>query len=89
MTDLSKLPIDRRLELELNVINEFKEETGFSVRTDIEQTKEKIKHLNQRLEDVKNYSKASKAYLTRTIRKILATYNSHLRRLEDLHRELF
>lgn len=89
MTDLSSLSIDKRLELELKVINEFKEEIGVRTRTEIAQTKEKIKHLNQKLKDVENYSKASKAYLTRATRRVLATYNSHLRRLEDLHIALF
>lgn len=89
MTDLSTLTIDKRLELEIKVINEFKDETGVRTRTEIAETKEKIKHLNQKLDEIQNYSKASKAYLTRATRRVLATYNSHLRRLEDLHIALF
>ena len=89
MTETTGLSIDKRLELELKVINEFKEQVGGKIRAEIEETKEKIKLLNKRLEGVKNYTKASKAYLTRATRKVLATYNSHLRRLEDLHIALF
>ena len=89
MTETTGLSIDKRLELELKVINEFKDETGVVIRTEIANIKEKINQLNKRLEDVKNYTKASKAYLTRATRRILATYNSHLRRLEDLHIALF
>ena len=89
MRELSTLPIDKRLEFELKVINEFKQEVGARVRKDIEETKEKIGFLNKTLKDAENYTKASKAYLNRAIRRVLTIYNSHLRRLEDLHVALF
>lgn len=89
MRETATLPIDKRLELELKVINEFKEEVGARVRADIQATKEKISRLNKTLKDAKNYTKASKAYLNRVSRRVLSIYNSHLRRLEDLHIELF
>ena len=89
LTEFSTLPIDKRLEFELKVINEFKEEVGAIVRADIQGTKEKISNLNKTLKDAENYTKASKAYLNRAIRRVLTIYNSHLRRLEDLHIELF
>lgn len=89
MRELSTLPIDKRLEFELKVINEFKDQVGARVRAEIEETKEKIRLLNKTLEGPKNYTKASKAYLNRAIRRVLSIYNSHLRRLDDLHIELF
>jgi len=89
LRELSTLPIDKRLEFELKVINEFKEEVGARVRKDIEETKEKIGFLNKTLKDAENYTKASKAYLNRTCRRVLSIYNSHLRRLEELHVALF
>lgn len=89
MRELSALSIDKRLELELKVINEFKEELGAIVRADIQETKAKISKLNKTLKDAENYTKASKAYLNRAIRRVLTIYNSHLRRLEDLHIALF
>lgn len=89
MRELSALSIDKRLELELKVINEFKEVLGAIVRADIQATKAKISNLNKTLNDAENYTKASKAYLNRAIRRVLTIYNSHLRRLEDLHLALF
>ncbi len=89
MRELSALSIDKRLELELKLINEFKEEVGAIVRTDIQETKAKISKLNKTLKDAENYTKASKAYLNRAIRRALTIYNSHLRRLEDFHLALF
>ena len=89
LAELSTLPIDKRLEFELKVINEFKERAGAIVRADIQETKEKIRHLKKTVKDAENYTKASKAYLNRAIRRVLTIYNSHLRRLEDLHVALF
>jgi len=89
LREATTLPIDKRLEFELKVINEFKEEVGVIVRADIGETKEKIRHLKKTLKDAENYTKASKAYLNRAIRRVLSIYNSHLRRLEDLHVALF
>ena len=89
MAELSTLPIDKRLEFELKVINEFKERAGAIVRADIQETKEKIRHLKKTVKDAENYTKASKAYLNRAIRRVLSIYNSHLRRLDDLHVALF
>ncbi len=87
--EVKKINIEERLKLELEVINKFKDVVGVEIRTEINSVKKKLKELNDALEKYKDYTKASKAYLTRATKRIISIYNSHLRRLQDLHIRLF